>query len=73
MFRNYVFTLSVLSLLMMGLAVTARAADACQPIYNALTKLITTPSHSYSTQTAPLVNGQSRLSTSRERRSNRTL
>jgi len=60
MFRNCVFMFSVLSLLVMGQAVKARAADSCQPVYNALTKLITTPSHSYSTQTAPLVNGQQR-------------
>lgn len=48
MFRNYVFTLSVLSLLVMGQAVTARAADSCQPVFDAITKLVTTPSHSYS-------------------------
>ena len=60
MFRNHVFTLSILSLLVMGQPVTARAADACQPIYTAFTKIVTTPSHSYSIQTAPLVNGQQR-------------
>ena len=60
MFRNHVFTLSVFSLLVLGQAITARAADACQPVYNALTKIITTPNHSYSVQTAPLVNGQQR-------------
>jgi len=60
MFRNYFFALSILSLLVVGQTVPARAADSCQPVYNALTKLITTPSHSYSTQTAPLVNGQQR-------------
>ena len=38
MLRNYVFTLSVLSLLLMGQAVTARAADACQPVFDAVTK-----------------------------------
>lgn len=60
MFRKYVFPLSLLSLLVIGQTLTARAADTCQPVYNALTKLVTTPSHSYSTQTAPLVNGQQR-------------
>lgn len=60
MFRKYVFRLSVLSILLIGPGVTARAADACQPVYNALTKIVSTPSHSYSTQTAPLVNGQQR-------------
>jgi hypothetical protein len=60
MFRNYVFALSILSLLVTEQVVTARAADSCQPVYNAMTKILTTPSHSYSTQTAPLVNGQER-------------
>ncbi len=49
MFRTYVFTLSVLSLLVLGQAVRARAADACQPVFDALQKLVTTPSHSYTT------------------------
>lgn len=35
MLRNYVFTLSVLSLLVMGQAVTARAADNTAPSYPA--------------------------------------
>jgi len=52
MFRNYVFTLSVLSLLVMGEAVTARADDSCQPVFDALMKVATTPSHSYTTHTA---------------------
>jgi hypothetical protein len=60
MLRNYVLTLFVLSLLATAQAVTAHAAESCQPVYNALTKIMTTPSHSYSTQTAPLVNGQPR-------------
>lgn len=55
MFRRYVFTLSVFSLLVTGEAVTARSDDACQPVYNAITKIITTPSHSYSTG---VVNGK---------------
>ena len=33
MFRSYVFTLCVLSLLVMDLAVTARAADSAAPSY----------------------------------------
>jgi len=52
MFGNYVFTLSVLSLLVMGDAMTARAADVCQPVFDALTKVATTPSHSHTTNTA---------------------
>lgn len=49
MFRDYVFGLSVLSLLVMGEAVRARAADSCQPVFDALIKIATTPSHSYTT------------------------
>ena len=55
MLRNYVFTLSVSSLLVMGQAVPAHAADSCQPAFDALTKTATTPNHSYTTNTA--VNG----------------
>jgi hypothetical protein len=55
MFSNYVFAFSVLSLLVMGQPGTVRAADSCQPVFDALTKLITTSSHSYSTG---VVNGK---------------
>jgi hypothetical protein len=55
MFRNHVFTLSVLSLLVVGEALRARAADSCQPVFDALIKVATTRSHSYTTSTA--VNG----------------
>ena len=58
MFRNYVFTLCLLSLLVMGKAVTARAADSCQPVFEAMTKIVTTPSHSYTTRTAGSTNGK---------------
>ena len=51
MFRNYIFVFSVLSLLVMGEPGKARAADACQPVFDALQKLVTTPSHSYTTST----------------------
>lgn len=51
MFRNHVFTMCVLSLLVMGEAVIARAADSCQPVFDALTKVATTPSHSYTSTT----------------------
>ena len=37
----------------------AHAADSCQPVFDALTKLITTPSHSYTTST-PVNGGQAR-------------
>ncbi len=52
MFRNHVFTLSVLSLLVLGQAVKARAADSCQPVFDAIHKLATVPSHSFTTSTA---------------------
>ncbi len=52
MFRNCVFTFSVLSLLVMGQAVRARAADSCQTVFDAIQKLVTTPSHSYTTSMA---------------------
>ena len=55
MFRNYIFTLSVLPFLLIGEAVTAHAANSCQPVFDALTKAATTPSHSYTTNIA--VNG----------------
>ena len=57
MFRDYVFTLSVLSSLLMGQALAAHAADTCHPVFDALMKVATTPSHSYTTNTA--VNGRS--------------
>ena len=34
------------------LTASAHAADSCQPVFDALTKLIRTPSHSYTTSTA---------------------
>jgi len=35
----------------------ACAADSCQPVYDALTKIVTTPSHSFTTHTAGFLNG----------------
>jgi len=55
MLRNYACTLFVLSLLGMGQVLPAHAADSCQPVFDALTKVATTPSHSYTTSTS--VNG----------------
>lgn len=55
MFRDYVFTLSVLPFLLIGEVVTAHAANSCQPVFDALTKAATTPNHSYTTNIA--VNG----------------
>jgi hypothetical protein len=58
MSSKYVLTLSVLSLLVMGETVTARAADACQPVFEAMTKIVTTSRHSYTTHTVGSNNGQ---------------
>ena len=55
MFRSHAVMFCALSLLVTGKAVTARAADSCQPVFDALTKVATTPSHSYTTSTG--VNG----------------
>ena len=56
MFGNRFFTRPLfLSLMMAGLLSSAHAADSCQPVFDALTKLITTSSHSYSTG---VVNGK---------------
>ena len=52
MFRDHVFALSVLSFLFTGQALTARAADPCQPVFDALAKVATTPNHSYTTNVA---------------------
>jgi hypothetical protein len=53
MFGNRFITRSLFwSLMMAGLLSLAYAADSCQPVFDALTKLITTPSHSYTTSTA---------------------
>ncbi|HEY1676411.1 MAG TPA: hypothetical protein VGG04_01775 [Candidatus Sulfotelmatobacter sp.] len=35
----------------------AFGADSCQPVFDALTKVVSTPSHSYSTQTASSLDG----------------
>jgi hypothetical protein len=52
MLRNCMFTLSVLSLLVMGQAVPARAADSCRPVFDALMRVAATSSHSYTTSKA---------------------
>ncbi len=55
--RNSVFTLSFFaSLMMLGLAAPARA-DSCQPVFDALKKVVSTSSHTYTTHTASFVNG----------------
>ena len=59
--RGYT-TLTILMLGALTAAVVAspvRAADSCQPVFEALTKVATTPSHSFTTSTP--VNGGSAL------------
>jgi hypothetical protein len=49
--RSVLFALTAIA--MMGLDLPpAHAADSCQPVFEALTKIVTTPSHSYTTSTA---------------------
>lgn len=55
MLRSYACTLLVVPLFVMGHALAAHAADACQPVFDALIKVATTPSHSYTTSTG--ING----------------
>jgi hypothetical protein len=58
MFCNRVFTCPLFVLLtIVGFLASAHAADSCQPLFDAITKLVTTPSHSYSTG---VVNGEPR-------------
>ena len=49
----------------------ACAADSCQPVFDALTKIVTTPSHSFTTHTSPFLKEEShapvKQSTRRER------
>jgi hypothetical protein len=53
MMRNRLCALALLApLVTICLTVSAHAADSCQPVFDALTKLIRTPSHSYTTSTA---------------------
>jgi hypothetical protein len=53
MFRNSIFTQCLCAFLALaGLLSTAHAVDSCQPVFDALTKLATTPKHSYSTHIA---------------------
>ncbi|MGH9495923.1 MAG: hypothetical protein ACRD3B_13070 [Candidatus Sulfotelmatobacter sp.] len=48
--RLLAFSLFLASLLSFN--VSAQAADSCQPVFDAEKKLVTTPSHSYSTSTS---------------------
>lgn len=45
------------TLVAVSLCLTAQAANPCQPIFDALTKVVTIPSHSFTTSTSPAVNG----------------
>ena len=56
MFRNAFFICILLILASMA-SHYAMAADSCQPVFDALTKVVTTPSHSYTTHTAAAAHG----------------
>lgn len=43
--------------LAVSFCLTAHAANPCQPVFDALIKVVTTPSHSFTTSTSPAVNG----------------
>jgi hypothetical protein len=56
MIRNRIVVFSLFSSLsVIGFATPSAAADSCQPVFDAITKIVTTPSHSYSTG---VVNGK---------------
>ena len=58
MIRNCISALSLFSsLIVMGFAAPPAAADSCQPVFDAITKIVTTPSHSYS---SGVLNGTAR-------------
>lgn len=53
-----ILAVSVFTLLMVMAFVTpSPAADSCDPVFNAMTKAATTPSHRYSTHSVPSPNG----------------
>lgn len=61
MFGNRFFTRYLfVSLTMAGFLSSAHAADSCQPVFDALTKVVTTPNHTYSSQTGASVRGKQR-------------
>jgi len=53
--RKSTFFASMVLAVFLSFAAPARATDSCQPIFDALTKVATTPSHSYTISTG--VNG----------------
>jgi hypothetical protein len=59
MFRK-VFFICLLSISASMASHYAMAADSCQPVFDALTKVVTTPNHSYSTETGAFIKGKPR-------------
>jgi hypothetical protein len=55
--RNLIFLLTVAMASASLVCSTARAADSCQPVFDALNKLARTPNHSYATGTLAPTNG----------------
>jgi len=59
MMRNGLCALALsVSLVPICLTASARGADSCQPVFDAMTKIVTTPSHSYTTHTGGPMKGQ---------------
>jgi hypothetical protein len=52
MTRNRIFAFSLFSSLIVIACAAPAAADPCQPVFDAINKIVTIPSHSYSTGTA---------------------
>src|SRR5581483_11490239 len=53
MMRRHLCALAVsVPLLTICLTTSSHGADSCQPVFDALTKVVTTPSHSYTTNTS---------------------
>jgi hypothetical protein len=66
MFRN-AFVICMLLILASMASHYAMAADSCQPVFDAITKIVTTPSHSYSTGVLNGKDAAPRPSMSKER------
>lgn len=64
MFRFTISSLLVLAVttVILGASSLAHAGESCQPVFDALTKVVTTQSHTYTTHTATSAHGKPRTS-----------
>jgi hypothetical protein len=63
MIRNRLSALALFAMLVtISLVASAHAADSCQPVFDALTKVTTTPRHTYTAHTAVFTHGKPRSS-----------